>query len=91
MTPNHFKTRMKEFLSIVIILLPFSCFSQTKDAKAAALLDEVSTKTKSYKSIKADFSYKMENKQAKINEEKRVITTFRRQIPACCCRTSSDM
>ena len=61
---------MKEILSIGIMLLSFSCFSQTKDPKATALLDEVSTKTKSYKSIKADFSYKMENKQAKINEEK---------------------
>jgi len=71
MTPNQFKTRMKEILSIVIILFSFPCFSQTKDPKATALLDEVSTKTKSYKSIKADFSYTMENKQAKINEEKK--------------------
>jgi outer membrane lipoprotein-sorting protein len=45
-------------------------FSQTKDTKAIALLDEVSAKTKSYKSIRADFSYTMENKSAKINEEK---------------------
>ena len=45
-------------------------FSQTRDAKAIALLDEVSAKTKSYKSIRADFSYSMENKQAKINEVK---------------------
>jgi outer membrane lipoprotein carrier protein len=70
MTPTQLKTSMKKILSIGIILLSFSCFSQTKDPKATALLDEVSTKTKSYKSIKADFSYKMENKQAKINEEK---------------------
>jgi len=52
------------FLSVV------PAFSQTKDLKAIALLDEVSAKTKSYKSIRADFSYTMENKQAKINEEK---------------------
>jgi outer membrane lipoprotein-sorting protein len=52
------------FLSVVPV------FSQTKDTKAIALLDEVSAKTKSYKSIRADFSYTMENKQAKINEEK---------------------
>lgn len=54
-----------------LILLAFTSIAQTKDTKATTLLDEVSTKTKSYKSIKADFSYKMENKQAKINEEKR--------------------
>jgi outer membrane lipoprotein carrier protein len=45
-------------------------FGQTKDTKAIALLDEVSARTKSYKSIKADFSYTMENKAAKINEVK---------------------
>jgi len=33
-------------------------------------LDEVSQKTKSHKSIRADFSYTMENIQAKINEVK---------------------
>jgi outer membrane lipoprotein carrier protein len=71
MMQNQFKNGMKEILSIVILLLSFSGFSQTKDPKAAALLDEVSAKTKSYKSIKADFSYTMENKQAKINEEKK--------------------
>lgn len=43
---------------------------QVKDAKATAMLDEVSSKTKSYKSVKAEFTYTMENKQAKINEAK---------------------
>jgi outer membrane lipoprotein carrier protein len=56
------------FAIMTILVLPV--FSQTKDAKAIALLDEVSAKTKSYKSIKADFSYTMENKAAKINEVK---------------------
>jgi outer membrane lipoprotein-sorting protein len=45
-------------------------WGQDKDKKASALLDEVSAKTKSYKSIKADFSYTMVNKQAGINESK---------------------
>ncbi|MGA2824291.1 MAG: outer membrane lipoprotein carrier protein LolA [Bacteroidales bacterium] len=57
------------FLGIMMILV-LPVFSQTKDTKAIALLDEVSAKTKSYKSICADFSYTMENKQAKINEVK---------------------
>jgi outer membrane lipoprotein carrier protein len=61
---------MKYFLSIMLALLVLPGFAQTKDAKAVALVDEVSAKTKSYKSIRADFSYTMENKQAKINEVK---------------------
>ncbi len=61
---------MRTFFSILMIILVWPVFSQTKDTKAIALLDEVSAKTKSYKSIRADFSYKMENKQAKVNEEK---------------------
>ena len=52
----------------MLMILP--AFSQVKDPKAVALLDEVSAKTKSYKSIRAEFSYTMENKQAKINEVK---------------------
>jgi outer membrane lipoprotein carrier protein len=71
MRQKQFQFRMKEILSIVLIIMTFSCFAQTKDPKATALLDEVSAKTKSYKSIKAEFSYTMENKQAKINEEKK--------------------
>jgi outer membrane lipoprotein-sorting protein len=38
------------------------------DAKAKAILDEVSAKNKTYASIKASFSYNLENKDAKINE-----------------------
>lgn len=62
---------MKKVLSLLLLLTPILLLAQTKDPKASTLLDEVSTKTKSYKSIKADFSYSMENKQANINEEKK--------------------
>ena len=63
---------MKKLLSIILLLLISEAMvSQTKDQKASALLDEVSAKTKSYKSVKVDFSYTMENKQAKVNEEKK--------------------
>lgn len=41
-----------------------------KDEKAATLLEEVSNKTKTYTSIKADFTYTMDNKAAKIHETK---------------------
>ena len=61
---------MKSLFSTLLILIMIPAFSQTKDTKAIALLDEVSVKTKSWKSIRADFTYTMENKQAKINELK---------------------
>ena len=61
---------MKKGLTVIFMLSVCLAFSQTKDQKASLLLDEVSQKTKSHKSIKADFSYTMENKQAKINEVK---------------------
>ena len=64
-TYNHMKKLFILFLSLSF----FSAYSQ-KDQKATEILDQVSSKTKSYKSIKADFSYKMENTKAKINEEK---------------------
>jgi outer membrane lipoprotein carrier protein len=61
---------MKIRFTILFILAAFIGYSQVKDPKASALLDEVSTKTKSYKSIKVDFSVAMVNAKARINEEK---------------------
>ena len=60
---------MKNLIILFLSLSFFSAFSQ-KDQKASDILDQVSAKTKAYKSIKADFSYRMENAKAKINEEK---------------------
>jgi outer membrane lipoprotein carrier protein len=62
---------MKTIFVILILIVAYTGYAQTKDQKATTLLDEVSAKTKSYKSIKADFTYTMENKQAGINEEKK--------------------
>lgn len=61
---------MKILLALLFFLTALMGHSQVKDAKATALLDEVSTKTKSYKSIKVDFSVSMVNAKARINEEK---------------------
>jgi outer membrane lipoprotein carrier protein len=61
---------MKIIIICLCLIIANSGYTQTKDQKAATLLDEVSTKTKAYKSIKADFTYTMVNKQAGINEEK---------------------
>ena len=62
--------KMKTTLTCLLILLATLGFSQAKDPKATALLDEVSAKAKAYKSIKVDFSYTMINLKARINEEK---------------------
>jgi outer membrane lipoprotein carrier protein len=61
---------MKTSLTILLLLLTAISYSQGKDPKATALLDEVSAKAKAYKSIKVEFSYTMVNLKAKINEEK---------------------
>lgn len=60
---------MKKFIILFLSLACITAYAQ-KDQKATEILDQVSTKTKAYKSIKADFSYRMENAKAKINEEK---------------------
>lgn len=61
---------MKTILTGMAVIFTTLLYAQTKDQKAVTLLDEVSQKAKSQKSIKVDFSYTMENKKAKINEEK---------------------
>lgn len=61
---------MKNIFAATFMILTLVGFSQTKDQKASALLEEVSNKTKAYKSIKVDFSYTMVNAKARINEEK---------------------
>ncbi|MBE0646706.1 MAG: outer membrane lipoprotein carrier protein LolA [Bacteroidales bacterium] len=60
---------MKHLLGIILIFGCLNGFTQ-KDEKASALLEEVSNKTKTYSSIKADFSYSMDNKAARIHETK---------------------
>jgi outer membrane lipoprotein carrier protein len=52
---------------MLALLVAISSFSQT-DKKARAILDEVSAKTKTYKTIRIEFIYKMENTAQKINE-----------------------
>jgi outer membrane lipoprotein-sorting protein len=64
--------KMKTILTSLFIFSALLSFSQAKDLKASALLDEVSKKAKAYKSIKVELSYAMENTKAKINEEKAV-------------------
>jgi outer membrane lipoprotein carrier protein len=64
--------KTRTILTSLLIFSAILAFSQAKDPKASALLDEVSKKAKSYKSIKVELSYTMVNTKAKINEEKTV-------------------
>ena len=61
---------MKITLAGLLFFIAITGFSQGKVPNATALLDEVSAKAKSHKSLKVDFAYTMVNAKAKINEEK---------------------
>ncbi len=60
---------MRPIIGIILIAIWLPGIAQ-KDDKASTLLEEVSNKTKSYKSIKASFTYTMDNKAANIHETK---------------------
>lgn len=55
-------------LSLIINFLPFNLSAQVNDTKAKAILDEVVTKSKTYESIKAEFTYRLENKSNKVTD-----------------------
>jgi outer membrane lipoprotein-sorting protein len=61
---------MKKLMMVLTAFVTLNAYNVVAqdDAKAKAILDEVSAKTKTYSSIKATFSYNLENKDAKINE-----------------------
>jgi outer membrane lipoprotein-sorting protein len=58
----------KVFFTATIILIALFAGAQ-QDPKAKSILDEVSAKTRTYKTISADFSFSMENKAMSINEK----------------------
>jgi outer membrane lipoprotein-sorting protein len=61
---------MKKSIFITLtayMLMLMSSFAQT-DAKAKKILDEVSAKTKTYKSIVSDFALKIDNKKTNVHE-----------------------
>lgn len=60
---------MKKLLMIAVLVgVTISGFAQN-DKKAAAILDEVSAKTKLYKTIKIEFTYAMDNVKEKIHDK----------------------
>jgi len=58
----------KLFLIVIVAGLTISAFAQN-DKKATAILDEVSAKTKAYKTIKIEFTYAMDNVKEKIHDK----------------------
>jgi outer membrane lipoprotein-sorting protein len=56
------------FLIAAFVALSIAGFAQN-DKKATTILDEVSVKTKSFKTIKIDFTYAMDNEKEKIHDK----------------------
>ncbi|MDQ3192703.1 MAG: outer membrane lipoprotein carrier protein LolA [Bacteroidota bacterium] len=61
---------MKKLITVIVAFIALGAYNATAqdDAKAKAILDELSAKTKSYSNIKATFSYNLSNPDAKIDE-----------------------
>ena len=53
---------------MLLLLLPIVAFTQSKHKQASEILQEITDKTKSYNSIKLEFTYQMENPEASIDE-----------------------
>ena len=60
---------MKRIILLGTILLIAIFTHAQQDPKAKSILDEVSAKTKTFKTITADFLFSMENKEMDINEK----------------------
>jgi len=61
-----------KIISGLILTLSFTNLSgQDKDATSEKLLNDLSRKTKSYTSVKADFTYSLENSKAGVSEQKK--------------------
>jgi len=61
---------MKNLLSLVLFVSVLVASGQTKDKKATDILDQVVAKTNSFSNFNVDFTYKMTNKEAGIDESK---------------------
>jgi outer membrane lipoprotein-sorting protein len=69
--------KLTKNISLSLILILSAIGVNAQDAKAKAILDELSTKTKAYTSIKATFSYTLENKDQKIKETQEGTVTIK--------------
>ena len=69
----------KIFLFILIQLLNYPLFSQNTEA-AKKLLDEVSGKISSFKNIRFDFTYVLENRTENIRQETKGSVTLSKNL-----------
>ena len=68
----------KKIQYILITVLFLFCFSvQAQDKKAKALLDEVTSKVKSYSNIVIDFKYSLNNAKENINQDSKGNVTMK--------------
>ncbi|MFA8434587.1 MAG: outer membrane lipoprotein carrier protein LolA [Marinifilaceae bacterium] len=59
---------MKRFFCILILAVSFLPLSAQEDTQAKSILDQVSEKNRSYKSLIAEFSFSLDNKEEDIHE-----------------------
>ena len=73
------KIQNKVFLQYIILAytLLFNFSIQAQDKKAKALLDEVTSKVKSYDNIVIDFKYSLHNNQENINQDSKGNVTMK--------------
>ena len=70
--------QIKKIQYILITVLFLFCFSvQAQDKKAKALLDEVTSKVKSYSNIVIDFKYSLNNAKENINQDSKGNVTMK--------------
>ncbi|MCD4772100.1 MAG: outer membrane lipoprotein carrier protein LolA [Bacteroidales bacterium] len=61
---------MKKIITIFLTIFAFLSVNAQKDKKATEILNKVIENTESYETIKVDFTYKMYNEEANIDESK---------------------
>jgi hypothetical protein len=70
---------MKNFIQITLLLL-FGFTIQAQDKKAKGLLDEVTSKIKSYENIVIDFKYSLNNAKENINQDSKGNVTMKNNM-----------
>jgi outer membrane lipoprotein-sorting protein len=66
----HFKMKFKiHYFLYLLVTLSTTFYANAQDQKAKALLDEVTSKVKSYTNIAIDFKYSLQNTKENINQE----------------------
>lgn len=73
---NKISNTMKNFILIAFILI-FSFSMQAQDKKAKALLDQVTSKVRSYENIVIEFKYSLNNSKENINQDSKGNVTMK--------------